>query len=375
MLTRQDSPGRWEYPEVHLRPPVPATDRRLFIGPTNYAGQGYAWARAAERMVPDVGAVCFALEVPGGFDFPDDQHVAPLAYRRNRRWQAEQFAYVQQFSHVVIEAGRPIFADLFHLDVFREARVLAAAGVRVAMMSHGTDTRIPAHHAERFAWSPYRDKDWIEIPRLQHQTTRFVQRLRSFDGPVFLSTPDLFDDVPFGQWCPVVIDPERWSSDEPVLERTVPVVVHAPSKAHVKGTQYVEEALVPLHDAGLIEYRRIERIPAAEMPAAYASADIVMDQFRIGSYGVAACEAMAAGRVVVGNVTETVRERVRHRTGVALPVVQAEPATIRDVVERLVAERDAGVAAAAAGPVFVREVHDGTFSGRVLRPFLEGTAQ
>lgn len=361
----------WDYPEAHVRPPVPEAECRLFVGPTNFAGQGRAWARAVEREVPGVASICFALEIVGGFSFEDDFHVTPLVYRRNRRWQAEQFAYVQQFTHAIIEAGRPLFADLFHLDPFREAKVLTAAGVRVAMLSHGSDSRIPAHHAERYQWSPYRDKDWTEVARLQQQASRFVQRLRGFAGPVFVSTPDLLDDLPFGQWCPVVVDPAVWETDAPVLERERPVVVHAPSNPRVKGSQFVDEALEPLHERGLIEYRRIGRVPAGEMPALYADADIVLEQFRLGSYGVAACEAMAAGRVVVGNVTPVVRSRVQHRTGLELPVVQAEPTRIGAVVERLVAQREEGVAAAEAGRRFVREVHDGGFSARVLRPFLE----
>lgn len=362
----------WEYPAVHVRPDVPESPRRLFIGPSNFAGQGRAWARAVEREVPDVQAICFALEIAGGFSFEDDFHVTPLVYRRNRRWQAEQFAYVQQFTHAIIEAGRPLFADLFHLDPFREAKVLTAAGVRVGMMSHGSDSRIPSHHADRYPWSPYRDKDWAEVPRLQQQASRLVQRLRGFDGPVFVSTPDLLDDLPFAQWCPVVIDPDVWRSDAPVLERERPVVVHAPSNPRVKGSQWVDEALEPLHERGLIEYRRIGRVPAGEMPATYADADIVLEQFRLGSYGVSACEAMAAGRVVVGNVTPVVRDRVRHRTGLDLPIVQAEPSRIGAVVERLVAERATGVATAARGEAFVSQVHDGAFSSNVLRPFLEG---
>jgi len=364
----------WEYPEAHLRPEVPETRRRLFIGPANFAGQGFAWARAVEHDIPDVGAICFALQIEGGFSFPDDFSVPPIVYRKNRRWQAEQFAYVSRFSHVVIEAGRPLFADLFKLDPFREAHELAEVGVRVAMLSHGSDSRNPARHAERYPWSPYRDRDWAEVPRLRRQAKRFVGRLGRFQGPVFVSTPDLLDDLPFGTWCPVVVDPTRWRSPTPVLERERPVVVHVPSNSRVKGSAYVDAAMVPLHDRGLIEYRRIGRVSAAEMPALYRDADVVLDQFRLGSYGAAACEAMAAGRVVVGNVTGVVRERVREITGLDLPIVQAEPSSIAEVVERLVGEPDAGVRAARAGVPFVERVHSGPFSADALRGFLESSA-
>ena len=362
----------WEYRGVHDRPEVPDTPKRLFIGPANFAGQGFAWARAVEAAMPDVGAICFALQLEGGFDFPDDFHVPPLVYRRNRRWQKGQLGYLTAFTHVIIEAGRPLVADLLHLDPFREAQALSGVGAKVAFLSHGSDTRIPSHHAERFAWSPYRDRDWAEVPRLERQARHLVERLGTFTGDVFVSTPDLLDDLPSATWCPVVVDPARWRSAAPPLERRRPVVVHAPSNSRVKGSDLVDAALGPLHDSGVIEYRRVGRVPAEVMPGLYREADVVLDQFRLGSYGVAACEAMAAGRVVVGNVTDAVRERVQAATGLALPVVQAEPDEITDVVLRLLDERDLGRASAAAGVAFVERVHSGPFAAEALRGFLAG---
>lgn len=47
----------WEYPEARLRPEIPVTPRWLFIGPAGFAGQGFAWARAVEHDIPDVGAI------------------------------------------------------------------------------------------------------------------------------------------------------------------------------------------------------------------------------------------------------------------------------------------------------------------------------
>ena len=70
----------------------------------------------------------------------------------------------------------------------------------------------------------------------------------------------------------------------------------------------------------MIEYRQIVGVPHAEMPEFYAGADIVLDQFTLGSYGVAACEAMASGRLVMGHVDEPARAEVRDRTGLDLPV-------------------------------------------------------
>lgn len=169
---------------------------------------------------------------------------------------------------------------------------------------------------------------------------------------------------------PVVVDVERWATSEPVLERSRPLVMHAPSNPRLKGTEAIETALHRLAGTGLIEYRRLEGVPNDRMPAALAEADIVVDQLVMGLYGVGACEAMAAGRVVVSYVGDDVRARVRATTGLDLPVAEAGPDTLADVVAGIVTDRDAARELAAAGPGFVREVHDGSRAAAALAGWL-----
>src|SRR5690606_26671255 len=99
-------------------------------------------------------------------------------------------------------------------------------------------------------------------------------------------------------------------------------------------------------------------------------ADVVLDQFRIGNYGVAACEAMAAGRLVVSHVTAQVRDHVRASSGKGRPVVEATPDTIEAVLRDVVARREHFRAEAARGPGSVADLPDGATAARVLAPFL-----
>jgi hypothetical protein len=108
------------------------------------------------------------------------------------------------------------------------------------------------------------------------------------------------------------------------------------------------------------------------MPAVYTEADIVIDQFTMGLYGVAACEAMAAGRVVVSFVGQSVRARARAMTGRDVPIIEATPVTLVEVVENILDDRNAARSVAAAGPIFVAENHDGRRSAAALAPFLTG---
>ena len=368
------NPARYGFSPSDVPPPptAPATKIRLYIAPVNFAGQGYRWARASE-LLPGVGAVSMQYRSDRDYGFPSDNAVPVRVFRNSRRWQQTQFDAVSSgFSHVIYEAGRPIFGELYGLSPLREIEALRQLGARVAMLSHGSDLRLPSRHREIDEWSPFHEKEWVDIPVLEDKALRHRELLSRVGAPVFVSSPDLLLDWPDAHWLPTVVDVANWRCEDLPLERARPVVVHAPSRSVVKGSDLIEPVMRNLHDEGLIEYRRVEGVPAAQMPALYRSADIVLDQFRVGNYGVAAVESMAAGRLVVAHTHEQVRDHVVASYGLPVPIVQATVDSLESTVRGIVADRDRYRAIASSGPGFVHLVHDGRASAEALRPFLLG---
>lgn len=348
---------------------VPATtfdDRplRVLIAPVNYSGQGRAWAHALESRQPDISARNMAVDVPGGFSFDADLVVPVATYHNDSDWQTRQFDAAVSATHVLIEAEEPPFGRMAGRSVRAQAEALVERGVNVAFIAHGTDVRLPARHLAANPWSHYADPA-IYLPRAQVLAERNIRFLRESGAPVFVSTPDLLEDVPWAHWCPLVVDPERWAVARS-MRRSGPLrVAHAPSVSAVKGTALIMPTLERLAAEGLIDLRLIQGVPSAEMPAVFADADVVVDQVRIGSYGVAACEAMAAGCVVVGHVSERVRAHVATGAGMPLPVVEADPLSMERTIRDLAARPDLAEVSA-AGVEFVRRVHDGRLSASVL---------
>ncbi|HCS61199.1 MAG TPA: hypothetical protein DIW46_07365 [Microbacterium sp.] len=355
----------WTYDESEVPAAVraPLSQPSAYIGPVNYSAQASQWARALKSR--SIDAVNVAIEVPGGYSFPSDAIVPPAVYEMSERWQDDAFERAAQFSHVLIEAERSLFGRKFDRDLHREVQALQDRGVAVAMIAHGTDVRLPGRHAELSALSPYRDKDWY-FGKEARDAARNVELLATLDVPVFVSTPDLIDFVPNASWCPVVIDPTTWERVEHV-ERTGPLrVVHAPTNPRIKGTHLIEPVLERLQSEGVIEYRRITGVPHSEMPGVFAETDIVLDQFRLGSYGVAACEAMASGCVTIGHLDSWVRDRVKAETGHHAPLVEASPDTLEATLRVLAADEYQRGDVAQRSRAFVREVHDGRLSAEIL---------
>jgi hypothetical protein len=351
------------------RPPVPDTSVRLFVGPANFAGQGWAWARAAERHLPGVGATTFSHG--DGFAFPVDYAVPTQMYALSRRWQKDQLRHLTSgYTHVLIEAERPVLGTRYGSSCDGDIRVLRKAGLRVALISHGSDLRIPSRHAEMYPDSPFRDTSWESVAILQRIATHNARLLNTFAGHTFVSTLDLLDYAPRAVWCPGVIDVDAWRTETVPLERSVPVVVHAPSKGQFKGSHLIDPIMAALDRRGIVRYRRVHRAEPAEMPGIYRDADIVIDQFTMGLYGVAACEAMASGRVVLSFVGDRVRARVRTLTGRELPIVETTPATLVGVIEGILDDRDGAQHMASAGLPYVRDHHDGRRSAAALAAFV-----
>lgn len=345
--------------------PTLVAPNRVYVGPLNYAGQGHLWARALREEFADVDAVNAAVVSPRSpLNFPTDIEIPLRVYRGSEEWRAQQKTYLRRFTHVIAESGRSLLGERRNSDAFDELAALRTDGVTTAVLLHGSDARLPSRHSQANANSPFHDLR--RHKGAESRVRRLLERLENFAGPVFVSTPDLLVDVPWAEWCPVVVDSQRWTAKQPPLARDVPIVVHVPSRAAVKGTDLIEPAARQLDAEGLISYRRIEGISPARLPDILKTADIVLDQFAIGSYGVAACEAMAAGRVVVGHVTNTVRDAVTNSTGMELPIIQAEANDVGSVLRHIVSHRQEANGTAERGTEFVATVHSGQLSARVM---------
>jgi glycosyltransferase involved in cell wall biosynthesis len=132
----------------------------------------------------------------------------------------------------------------------------------------------------------------------------------------------------------IVLDDWQPSPTEPgeVLR-----VAHAPSKRAVKGTQAVLDAVESLRKRGApIELDLIEGVPNNEARKRYAAADVVVDQLRIGWYGMFAIESMALAKPVVVHLDEQGAAETEEAFGLELPLVGADEQSVEDVLAGLV---------------------------------------
>ena len=346
--------------------PLGETPVRLGVGPANFAGQGAAFARAVCQERTDVSAEVFMYDQGRRFGFPADAYLDASKLGSADMQLAQVQRIMGRYTHLVADAFKPVFGHLNGNHIGRDLPLLRSAGIKVALLAHGTEIRHPLRHRERHTFSHFRDAPDGVVNTLVALTELNRRVAEQSQLPVFVTTPDLLNDIPWATWAPLVVDLDTWRCARPAMERERPVVLHAPSARWTKGTDRVMPVLDELRRRGAIELKLAEEVAWTEMRDLVHGADVIIDQFTTGAYGMLACEAMAAGRPVVAYLSDTVKEVV----GTELPIVDATPATLSGVLQGLLEDRDRAAKIGVASVDFARKYHSGAWTARVLDDFL-----
>lgn len=347
------------------RPPVTSLVTLGIAGDTG-ADSGWALKAAIQECAPHIATHVWEVEGCGIYSHRSDVIVERDKYFGDEAWALRVRAEcADAWTHVLLGGGSRPFGIADGRNLQADIDYFNSRGTRVALAFFGSDIRDPYLHRELHPWSPFSDPDCYLSSRAALKALRNERLVRGFGGPVFVATPDLLDFVQHGVWLPHRIDVERVS--RPKRSRRRPIVVHAPSHPHLKGTAFVEQATSRLVDEGLIEYRTITRAPRGEVLAALHDADIVVDQLLLGAYGVLTCEALASGAIAVCYLGQ----RFRDKFDEDLPIVEARPDTLESVLRKTVAEIDDRELRVAAGYAFLDRWHSGKHVWSVInREFL-----
>jgi hypothetical protein len=142
-------------------------------------------------------------------------------------------------------------------------------------------------------------------------------------------------------------------------------VAHAPSKRAVKGTEAVIAAVEALRARGApIELDLIEGVPNREARLRYATADLIVDQLKIGWYGMFAIESMALAKPVVVHLDEEAAAETEEAFGLELPLVRADEANLEDVLAGLLEVRESLPELGRRSREYVERVHAHTSVAR-----------
>ncbi len=133
-----------------------------------------------------------------------------------------------------------------------------------------------------------------------------------------------------------------------------PLLIHSPSAPIIKGTAAVKATLETLSSSHTFEFQLVQNMPHTQAKAVLQTCDVFVDQFVLGSYGLAALEAMAYGKPVVAYI----KPAMINQYPPDLPIVNATQETLPDVLSELIKNGQLRRELGERGRAYVEKYHD-----------------
>lgn len=232
------------------------------------------------------------------------------------------------------------YARLFEL---RDLPLLKKAGKGIVVTYQGNDARQGDFCLANFEINPATEvRPGYYLPESDAHKCHRIARFAHYADRIYALNPDLLHVLPSrARFLPYShIDLRDWhpvNTGNPNSE--VPVIVHAPSRRGVKGTRFVLDAISRLKAEGVaLEFILVEGLSHAEARRIYEQADLLIDQLLCGWYGGLAVEFMALGKPVICYIREDDLEFIPQQMREELPIINATPATIYDVLREWLIE-------------------------------------
>lgn len=184
-------------------------------------------------------------------------------------------------------------------------RLVRWAGIRIVVAPHGGDIAYRSRYVDRYDSITRKQLDYPEWD-LQAFGVAACARIELFcryASLVLAGDSNLQRFLPrkdiLFKYFPIDCDELR-PTDTAVAKNSPPLIMHAPNHRLMKGTDYLLDAVEGLRNAGIAcSLELLEGIPREDALRRYQKADIIADQFCIGSFGVFATEGLALGKPVL----------------------------------------------------------------------------
>ena len=360
---------------------------RVLHCPTPTAGNPQHLARAERELGLHSTAVIWSQDA---FAYPADEVLCPPTTHPLRR-EARRFALLRRalrdydivhfnFGQTLMPQymplrGQPVtqyprwmywvYGPYARLLEMRDLAWLKRAGKGIVVTYQGDDARQGDFCQAHFAISPaaevepgYYTPAWDAHKRWRiRQFARYADRIYALNPDLLHVLPARAEFLPYAS-----VDPRAWVPEPlPGSRATRLTLLHAPTHRGVKGTRYVVEAVQRLQAQDKLDFalQLVEGVSHAEARRLYRRADLLIDQLLVGWYGGLAVELMALGRPVMCYLREEDLRFIPAQMRRDLPIIQATPATLYDVLKEWLTTRRHGLQERGQrGRAYVEQWHD-----------------
>jgi glycosyltransferase involved in cell wall biosynthesis len=240
---------------------------------------------------------------------------------------------------------------------YHDLLALRLAGKKVVFNFRGTEARAPSIFKELSPYSyvaenPNRIFDkWTD-----RRILKSIELVKTVANKVLVTDPEIQSYINGGEIVPRSIDTDLWRPARRAKQtKHRPLIIHAPSKRAIKGTASVLNCIASLKAEGYdFDFKLVEGLSNNSAKELYTEADIVIDQLRIGWYGVLAVECMALGKTVLAYI----RDDLIDTLGETPPLVPTTPTSLAADLRQLLDNKEQISVIGHLAREFTLKVHD-----------------
>lgn len=339
---------------------------KIVLAPMNFANMPTQIVRELRRRDFEAEHVQYTFGEGHVFGYKLDREVSN---REFGGWIDTHAATVREY----LDRGFDIF-HFWNKSLFYEPRyrlltgfdipLIKARDRRIAYRFTGFDVRLPSWDLDVNPYSPFRYG--YEHPYDESVQRSYLAFLEEYVDQFIVQDPELAQFSPGKpNIIPRALDLSQWSYVG-IEKNDRPLVVHAPSNGPVKGSRFVEAAIDTLHSEGLkFDFKTIQGMMHKDAIEWYKRADIIVDQLMIGATGVLTLEAWALGKPCVVYLREDLFKPFYETN--ELPVANANPDTVTDVLRSLIKDHEWRMHLSREGRKTVEQFHD---IGKVIDSYI-----
>lgn len=249
--------------------------------------------------------------------------------------------------------GFPTGMDVLALKADRKTMIMTFQGSEIRFHSQ-FKTECPFNYVDE-------NPDNLVSNFPENQQRAFVNFCKSVFDEIVVLDPEMQRYVPEAKIINRAVDTEYFAnvglvSSENEWREAGPHIVHIPSRSTVKGSHYIQDALDQLEKDGVrFRYTFASGLSHNDLKQLYESADIVIDQLRIGWYGVATVEAMSLGKPVVCYIREDLKHHIPELEEV---LINANPNNLYESLKLVIENRSKAVKISKKARAYAVKNHD-----------------
>jgi len=356
---------------------------KIFIGLINIASMlgdfKSAFADLGQETITAVFIKHVNIIQTTGVDYIIDQHpISKILYRIPYRIRSKIEFFLSAKKFVFRKAIRECDTFIFLWSSFEpdfsDFKLLKKLGKKIICVHVGDDVRWYYAMKQEF------EKYGLPLPHYDP-----IYKINSFDNFKkklgTLRMAEKYADWIFSRLdqAQLAIKPYyRWNMmvdtnvipHQPIQRQFRPIVLHAPTHREFKGTDYVFEVIKKLKNEKIdFEFLLIENVSNLEAIEMYKNGDILIDQLLCPGSGKLATEALAAGKVVLSNMSYDKYPQNNHPD---YPIIDVNPENLYEVLKELIINYEKRSLIASKSRKFVEEHLDVKFFCKKVLQLING---